>query len=94
MAKGVAKRVGATRLDEERMRELYSFTARTLETSSPVPFGALIVDSVSGERLIRATNAVIPRIRSQCARGVANCPTGMQEAEESAAGGIHDVFHV
>jgi tRNA(Arg) A34 adenosine deaminase TadA len=59
MAKGVAKRIGATRLDEERMRELYSFTARTLVTSRPVPFGALIVDSVSGDRLMRGTNAVM-----------------------------------
>lgn len=44
--------------DEARMREIYSFTARTLETSHPVPFGALIVQSKTGERLMRATNAV------------------------------------
>ncbi len=40
------------------MEELARFTARTLETASPVPFGALIVDSVTGERLMRALNAV------------------------------------
>jgi tRNA(Arg) A34 adenosine deaminase TadA len=40
------------------MREIYAFTARTLETKSPVPFGALIVSSRSGKRLMRATNAV------------------------------------
>ncbi len=40
------------------MREIYRFTARTLETESPVPFGALIVSTRSGERLMRATNAV------------------------------------
>ena len=44
--------------DEARMREIYRFTARTLETQTPVPFGALIVNSKTGERLIRATNAV------------------------------------
>lgn len=47
-----------TELDEARMREIYAFTARTLKTARPVPFGALIVNSGSGERLMRATNAV------------------------------------
>lgn len=41
------------------MRELYEFTARTLKTEHPVPFGALIVDTETGERLMRATNAVV-----------------------------------
>jgi tRNA(Arg) A34 adenosine deaminase TadA len=45
-------------LDEQHMREIYRFTARTLETKCPVPFGALIVDSRSGKTLMRATNAV------------------------------------
>jgi tRNA(Arg) A34 adenosine deaminase TadA len=45
-------------MDEERMREVFQFTARSLETAHPVPFGALIVDTRSGERLMRATNAV------------------------------------
>lgn len=40
------------------MRELYNFTARTLETARPVPFGALIVNTQTGERLMRATNNV------------------------------------
>lgn len=46
-------------MDEGRMREIYEFTARSLETSRPVPFGALIVDTRTGERLMRATNAVM-----------------------------------
>ncbi len=41
------------------MRALYRFTARTLNTSRPVPFGALIVDTRTGKRLMRATNAVM-----------------------------------
>jgi tRNA(Arg) A34 adenosine deaminase TadA len=45
-------------LDEQHMREIYRFTARTLQTKHPVPFGALIVDSRSGKTLMRATNAV------------------------------------
>src|ERR1700681_3578899 len=59
MASPAAGRTRVTRLDEDRMRELYRFTARTLETSRPVPFGALIVNTRSGERLLRATNAVM-----------------------------------
>jgi tRNA(adenine34) deaminase len=53
------RRGGVTALDKERMRELVRFTARTLETSRPVPFGALIVNTRGGERLMRATNAVM-----------------------------------
>jgi len=45
-------------LDEQRMAELVRFTARTLETASPVPFGALIVNTKTGEELMRAVNAV------------------------------------
>jgi len=47
-------------LDAERMRDLAAWTALTLETSSPVPFGADILHSVTGARLMRAHNAVGP----------------------------------
>ena len=47
-------------LDEERMRALHRFTARTLETARPVPFGALIVDTKTGKPLMQAVNAVMP----------------------------------
>jgi tRNA(Arg) A34 adenosine deaminase TadA len=46
-------------IDEQRMRELVSFTARTLDTPFPSPFGALIVHTQSGRKLMRATNAVM-----------------------------------
>jgi tRNA(Arg) A34 adenosine deaminase TadA len=46
-------------LDEERMREIFEFTARTLKTARPSPFGALIVNTRTGEHLMRATNAVL-----------------------------------
>jgi tRNA(Arg) A34 adenosine deaminase TadA len=45
--------------DEDRMREIFEFTARSLKTARPVPFGALIVNTQTGERLMRATNAVM-----------------------------------
>jgi tRNA(Arg) A34 adenosine deaminase TadA len=44
--------------DGSRMRALAAWTALTLETQNPVPFGAEIVHSNSGESLLRATNAV------------------------------------
>ncbi len=46
--------------DAQRMRALASFTALTMDTPNPVPFGAEIVDSKSGKSLMRATNAVGP----------------------------------
>lgn len=45
-------------VDERHMRALYEFTARTLQTKHPVPFGALIVNTRTGKPLMRATNAV------------------------------------
>lgn len=58
MAVAASGRTRVTALDEERMREIYQFTARTLATPRPVPFGALIVNTQTGERLMRATNNV------------------------------------
>lgn len=54
-----ARRSRVTPLDEERMREVYRFTARTMNTAHPAPFGALIVNTKTGERLMCATNAVM-----------------------------------
>ncbi len=45
-------------VDEERMGALVEFTARSMKTARPVPFGAAIVHSSSGEMLLRALNAV------------------------------------
>lgn len=45
-------------LEEKRIRALAAWTGLTLETPHPVPYGAEIVNSKSGERLMRATNAV------------------------------------
>src|SRR6202011_5406001 len=53
------RRAGVRPPDEERMRELFRFTAQTLNTAYPAPFGALIVNTKTGERLMRATNAVM-----------------------------------
>ena len=48
--------ISVSKIDEDRMREIYEFTAKTLTTSNPVPFGALIVHTKPGERLMRAVN--------------------------------------
>jgi tRNA(Arg) A34 adenosine deaminase TadA len=45
-------------LDLERMASLVAFTARSLRTARPRPFGASIVDTKSGMLLLRALNAV------------------------------------
>ena len=45
-------------LDAERMVSIAHWTARTLTTESPVPFGADILDTKTGTRLMRAVNAV------------------------------------
>jgi tRNA(adenine34) deaminase len=45
-------------LDLERMRVLVAFTARSMRTESPRPFGASIIHTKSGEMLLRALNAV------------------------------------
>jgi tRNA(Arg) A34 adenosine deaminase TadA len=45
-------------VDEKRMRELAAWTALTMETPNPVPFGAEIFHTERGESLMRAANAV------------------------------------
>jgi tRNA(Arg) A34 adenosine deaminase TadA len=59
MVSQAAKRTGAPDLDEARMRELVQFTAGTFNTAYPAPFGAVIVSTETGRRVIRATNAVM-----------------------------------
>ena len=45
-------------VDQQRMRDLAAWTALTFDTPTPVPYGAEIVHTQSGQRLTRATNAV------------------------------------
>src|SRR5580700_11631271 len=59
MALSASARSLVTAMDEGRMREIFEFTALSLKTARPVPFGALIVNTRTGERLMRATNAVM-----------------------------------
>jgi tRNA(Arg) A34 adenosine deaminase TadA len=44
--------------DRERMGALAAFTARSLKTAMPRPFGASIVETSTGKLLLRALNAV------------------------------------
>ena len=48
-------------LDQERMASLAAFTARSMLTENPRPFGALIVHTRTGKLLVRALNAVRQR---------------------------------
>jgi tRNA(Arg) A34 adenosine deaminase TadA len=45
-------------LDEQRMAAIAAFTARSMSTERPRPFGASIIHTKSGELLLRALNAV------------------------------------
>lgn len=45
-------------LDSSRMRELVAFTFQSYEKESPNPFGAEVINTKTGERLIRCVNAV------------------------------------
>lgn len=47
-----------TTADQARMTALVAFTARTMSTPAPRPFGAAIVETKTGELLLRALNAV------------------------------------
>jgi tRNA(Arg) A34 adenosine deaminase TadA len=58
MAPPAAARSGVTCFDEDSIRTVVRFTARTLNTPHPVPFGALIVETRTGKPLMRAVNAV------------------------------------
>jgi tRNA(Arg) A34 adenosine deaminase TadA len=51
---------GVSAIDRERMRSVAAFTAETLRTDHPMPFGADIVSTATGEQLMRAVNRVGP----------------------------------
>jgi tRNA(adenine34) deaminase len=52
------RRQSASALDRERMVALVAFTARSMRTAHPKPFGAAIFNTKTGELLLRAVNAV------------------------------------
>jgi tRNA(Arg) A34 adenosine deaminase TadA len=58
MSVPVAGRPGDAAFDGERMRDLAAWTAQSLATKDPNPFGCEIVHSATGERLMRGLNAV------------------------------------
>src|SRR5450756_116824 len=49
---------GLAALDAARMAEVVRFTAKTQATERPVPFGALIVETKTGKRLMMRVNSV------------------------------------
>ncbi len=44
--------------DESFMAEVIHFTMKSMKTTTPVPFGALIVETATGKPLMKALNAV------------------------------------
>ena len=43
-------------MDETRIADLARFTERSFSTDSPVPFGAMVLNTRTGERLVRTVN--------------------------------------
>lgn len=58
MERNIAGLSSQKKIDEKQMKSLVRFTARTMDTPSPVPFGALIVETASGRPVMRGVNAV------------------------------------
>jgi tRNA(adenine34) deaminase len=55
---GKPPRASGADLDQERMAAIAAFTARSLHSDRPRPFGASIIHTKSGQLLLRALNAV------------------------------------
>ena len=92
VSKSAISRVRA--IDEERMAAVVAFTAKTLTTDRPVPFGALIVHTGTGVQLLKATNAVARENDPSSHAELRAVRLGMQEAKTNIVGGLYDVFHV
>ncbi len=58
MSEPVTGKPGDAAFDAARMRDLAAWTALSLATDGPNPFGCEIVHTMTGERLMRAINAV------------------------------------
>lgn len=56
--RGARRAVSGATMDAEQMRAIAEFTARSLRTERPRPFGASIVATKTGELLLRALNNV------------------------------------
>jgi tRNA(Arg) A34 adenosine deaminase TadA len=54
--------LAAAALDRERIAAIAAFTARSMRTANPRPFGASIVHNKTGKTLLRALNAVKQQI--------------------------------
>ena len=59
-SKSLKSKPAQAALDEERMLALVAFTARSMGTARPVPFGCSIVHTETGDLLMRRLNAVAP----------------------------------
>jgi tRNA(Arg) A34 adenosine deaminase TadA len=56
----------AAQSDESFMAEVIRFTMKSMKTDTPVPFGALIVETASGKLLMKALNAVAAENDPSC----------------------------
>jgi tRNA(Arg) A34 adenosine deaminase TadA len=59
-------RITKADLDAARMRELVAFTFKAYETDKYNPFGSEVINTATGERLVRCINAVGPENDPSC----------------------------
>ena len=85
---------GVSAIDRERMRSVAAFTAETLSTDHPMAFGADILSTATGERLMRALNRVGPDQRSQRACRNSDNSTRLRQAGLGFPQGLHPVHDV
>jgi len=85
---------GVSAMDRERMRSVAAFTAETLSTDHPMAFGADILSTATGERLMRAVNRVGPDHRSQRACRNPDHSTRLCKAGLGIPQGLHPVYDV
>jgi hypothetical protein len=85
---------GVSAMDRERMRSVAAFTAETLSTDHPMPFGANTVSTATGERLMRSGESRGSRPRSQRACRNPDNSTRLRQAGLGIPQGLHPVYDV
>src|ERR1700691_4519995 len=83
---------GVSAIDRERMRSVAAFTAETLSTDHPMSFGADIVSTPPGERLMRAVNRVGPDHDPSAHAETLNNSTRLRKAGLGIPQGLHPVY--
>ena len=74
--------------------DIIRFTARTLTTASPVPFGALIVETATGDSAAARRQRCPQRERPQLSHAELRAVRKATQARHSLAQGLHPLHHL